>query len=374
MTLDELPEKLCLLLLGLALGFLYFDGIALVAAFLIATSLGGFLMYLERPALRRLLLALWAVAALFLPALGFFSGIFVHESLAGRQRLVLLALLPAVLSFSLAQGAPASFVLLVVLVLAALLARRALTWRQLSDRYYRLSDQSKELSARLELRQQHLLESQDAEIQLATLGERNRIARDIHDNVGHLLSSALLQTAALRTTCTASGADSGLEAALGNLHATLHAGMDAIRSSVHHLHASSLDLEQHLRKLLAEFSFCETKAHIDLYRNPPRDCHYAILSVVKEALSNAARHSDASLFELRLREHPAFYQLVLADNGSPARPGTVGPPLSKGLGLHNISDRVEALGGRLHIDRHSGFSLFITIPKEPGDDSRTDNR
>jgi len=332
------------------------------------------LLYLERPALRWLLLLLWVAAALPLAALCWFFGLFVHESLLKKQPLALLALVPSVVRFFVLQGTAQGLVLLASLAVATVLARRAVAWRDLSRRFYTLADESKTLHARLELRQQQLLESQDAGIQLATLDERNRIARDIHDNVGHLLSSALLQIAALQASLRAEQPDSAEAASLNNVHDTLHQGMDAIRSSVHQLHAESLDLEQQLRHLLKNFSFCRTQARIDLYRTPPRVFYYAILAIVKEALSNVARHSDASLVELRLREHPAFYQLVLSDNGR-LSPEPAGRPLEpEGIGLRNIRDRVEALGGRLQIDRQAGFSLFISLPKEAADDSGADNR
>ena len=59
-----------------------------------------------------------------------------------------------------------------------------------------------------------------------------------------------------------------------------------------------------------------------------------------------------------MREQPALYQLVIADNGSRIT-------LQKGgIGLSNMAERVETLGGQLRLHTEQGFEIFITIPKE----------
>lgn len=62
-----------------------------------------------------------------------------------------------------------------------------------------MRDTDTELKLVMEQRNRELLEKQDNEIYLATLRERNRIAREIHDNVGHMLSRSILQVGALAT-------------------------------------------------------------------------------------------------------------------------------------------------------------------------------
>lgn len=78
--------------------------------------------------------------------------------------------------------------------------------------------------------------SQETQLALQIVEERNRIARDIHDNVGHLLSSAILQIGALEMI----NQEPKLKEPLENLSATVHTGMDRIRQSVHDLHETSI--------------------------------------------------------------------------------------------------------------------------------------
>ena len=85
-----------------------------------------------------------------------------------------------------------------------------------------------------------LAQAQDNEIHLATLKERNRIAREIHDNVGHMLTRSLLQSGALIVI----NKDEQLREPLESLKSTLDSAMTSIRESVHDLHDDSIDLKK----------------------------------------------------------------------------------------------------------------------------------
>ena len=104
----------------------------------------------------------------------------------------------------------------------------------------------------------------------------------------------------------------------------------------------------------------------------PSDIKYSLISIVKEALVNIARHSNATQASLTIIEHPGFYQFALHDNGTkiPELP-CLAPDISKtsseltssGIGLSNIRARVKAFGGHLNINWKDGFRIYITIPK-----------
>lgn len=117
------------------------------------------------------------------------------------------------------------------------------------EAYIHLKDSSTELRLVMQKRQQELMEKQDYEIHLATLQERNRIAREIHDNVGHMLSRAILQMGALQTIHQ----EEPLHGQLLQINDTLGEAMNSIRESVHDLHNESLDLRQALLDICREF-------------------------------------------------------------------------------------------------------------------------
>ncbi len=200
-----------------------------------------------------------------------------------------------------------------------------------------------------------LAQAQDNEIHLATLKERNRIAREIHDNVGHMLTRSLLQSGALLVI----NKDDQLREPLESLRSTLDSAMTSIRESVHDLHDDSIDLrkviEESIRTVDSRFTVsldCDTSGSI------PGNVKLCMIGVVKEGLSNAVKHSKGDRITIVIREHPAFYQLMLEDNGSCSE------IKESGIGLKNMSDRAAALGGRISFTPSSeGFRIFMSVPK-----------
>ena len=103
---------------------------------------------------------------------------------------------------------------------------------------------------------------------------------------------------------------------LANLDISLNSAMDSIRSSVHDLHDDSVNLEEAVRSLTDDFTFCAVILQYDMGRSVPREVKYCLISIVKEALSNVIRHSNASQVRITMQEHPALYQLCVEDNGT----------------------------------------------------------
>ena len=159
-----------------------------------------------------------------------------------------------------------------------------------------MRDEDAELQLLLEERNKSLLEKQNTEIYTATLRERNRIAREIHDNVGHMLTRSILMVGALKTTCK----EQPLSQPLELLQETLNQAMDSIRKSVHDLHDSSLNLEESLKNLIKEFTFCPVELQYDMPAELPSEMKYSVVAIVKEALVNISKHSEASKAEISI--------------------------------------------------------------------------
>jgi signal transduction histidine kinase len=246
--------------------------------------------------------------------------------------------------------------LIAAFILAAyVLKYRTVSLQNLEKDYYKLRDNTKEISMQLEKQNKELLDKQDYEINLATLTERNRIARDIHDNVGHLLSRSILQIGALLVI----NKDEKMKESLKLLKNTLSEAMDSIRNSVHNLHEESIDIQTEIQKLIDNFKFCSVKFNYDVKANLEKNIKYCFISVTKEALSNIIKHSNATEVLIVIREHPALYQLVIQDNGSSCSYNS-----ENGIGIKNINDRVLSVGGNINISNNKGFRIFISIPKK----------
>ena len=241
-------------------------------------------------------------------------------------------------------------------------------YQTLYQDFHQIRDDSEEHTLLLSEKNKALLEKQDYEIYAATLRERNRIAREIHDNVGHVLSRSILMTAACKTI----NKNDALDPLLGNLEESLNGAMNSIRSSVHDLHDDAVDLEDAIKGLVKDFTFCPVNLTYDMSRQIPREVKYSLISITKEGLSNVMRHSNAGSVDILLREHPALYQLCIEDNGTPENgipdiqtgsDSNKAKNTSGGMGLSNIRDRAKALGGTVQITQENGFRIFVTIPK-----------
>ena len=94
-------------------------------------------------------------------------------------------------------------------------------------------------------------------------------------------------------------------------------------------------------------------------RNYKKKIKYCFIAVIKEALSNIMKHSDATEASVIAREHPAFYQLIVRDNG---KVKDFDP--DKGLGIRSMIDRVNSLNGNINIMTENGFEIFISVPRK----------
>lgn len=230
----------------------------------------------------------------------------------------------------------------------------------------RLQDTYNEHKISLEHEYQHLLKQQDNEINIATLNERNRIAREIHDNIGHMLSRSILQVGAL----IAVNKDDTLNEPYQSLKESLNQAMDSIRNSVHDLHNDSIDLENNIQQLINSFDFCDVKLDYDISNYVSKEIKYCFITITKEALNNTIKHSTATMVTISIIEHPSFYKYVYADNGDDKNVANI---ISKetleeytyreGIGLNNMRERVKSLHGIINFHTDNGFSIHITIPK-----------
>ncbi|MDI9509315.1 MAG: sensor histidine kinase [Clostridiales bacterium] len=255
---------------------------------------------------------------------------------------------------------------ILILLFTIHLKLKTYKFETLQSEYNELRDSSSSYSQLLEEKNRSILKNQDYEINLATLNERNRISKDIHDSIGHLLSRAILQVGALLTITR----DKTTHEELSKLKNSLSLGMDDIRNSIHNMYDESVDLYSQIKQIIKEFTFCKVNFEYDITNTPPIALRYCFISITKEALANIIKHSNASQANITIREHPALYQLIIRDNGTISKQNNdqisnIQKSLEyrDGLGIRNISDRVKGFNGNLNISTEDGFKIFITIPK-----------
>ncbi len=360
-----------LLLYGL-FALLYKDvDIAFVFGFLCALILLCFAWFIE---VRWLCLAggiVFTAVALAVPSLVFFLPlavyIFVREH---GYALAAICIFVGIYRFGYMEIRPLISLCFVCFgtLLAALLEKRTEQYEMMETRFRKSQDDSRERNFLLNEKNKALIEKQDYELYAATLRERNRIAREIHDNVGHVLSRAILLVGAIKTI----NQETAVESLLDSLDSSLNSAMDSIRSSVHDLHDEAVNLREAVDGLVEDFKFCPVELHYDMGRELPKEIKYCFIGIVKEALANVMKHSNAGRVVIIMREHPALYQLCIEDDGTvcktfksekyseESRMDISG----RGIGLANMRDRVRALDGTFQAMNVQGFKIFITIPKK----------
>lgn len=357
--MNRLLEKLAVLLLCLP-GFLM-AGFAAepVLALLLAILLSGTVQLLSGRRAAWILLFLASAACGVLPVLLCALPLFLYDALQEERWWLIL---PAVAFAANPDALSTSQIICVLTGLAV-----TLIWQQRIHRLESsvghlttLRDGITEKNLQLAEQNKRLFEAQDNEIHVATLKERNRIAREIHDNVGHMLTRSILQTGALQVL----NRDESLKEPIAELKATLDGAMTSIRESVHDLHDDSIDLKRVLQEMTESVdNHFETSLQYDVSSRITGDIKLCVAGIVKEGISNAVKHSDGDRIDIIFREHPGFYQLLVEDNGkTQKRSETPG-----GIGLHNMEDRAKGVGGNITFSAtEKGFRIFLTIPKREG--------
>ena len=298
---------------------------------------------LARP---RLLLALLPAFFWLIPAM---ADLILFTGLA--QRYALLALLTS----ALAQGGG--------LACAHLAVAKGRVWQIEDTERYRI----RQLHGRIN----DLDEERAQATRMAHLSERTRIARDIHDNVGHLLTRAIMQIQAGRVVAQSRG-DQSSEQILDDVGKTLDEAMTTIRRSVHDLEDEGTDFASQMEDASSEASMGQLQ--VDLtngIKTAPAPVCRCLASIVREALTNTVRHSSAKSAQVILRDLPAFWQMVVQDDGGiqhsqPDSSRHKKPELERGMGLADIEARARALGGTTNSGpNRKGWKVFVSLPKEP---------
>ena len=256
-------------------------------------------------------------------------------------------------------------------VAATLLSLRTAQLEHEQERMRRIRDGLQERALALEARNRDLADRQDYEVELATLAERARIAREIHDNVGHQLTRASLQAEALRVV---HADEPGVAADFADVKRTVDEALQLVRTSVHALNDNAVDLSVQLERIV-EGARSDGGPQIELEvmtEHAPANVANCFAAVLREALSNTMRHACAQTVTVRCMEHPSFYQLIVTDDGAGGVRAS-GRGAAEGMGLGSMRERVEALGGTFTAGPRagsSGWRVFATVPKQQGDEGR----
>ncbi|NEP31870.1 MULTISPECIES: sensor histidine kinase [Moorena] len=212
------------------------------------------------------------------------------------------------------------------------------------------------LVAEYRSRQQAIALTQEVELLAADL-ERTRIARDIHDSLGHTLTSLDVQLELAQRLYERNS--NQLQPALDTAKLLASQSLQEVRRAVTTMREETFDLNKALPQLLESFTSnpsITVKSKIDLPQLPLQTNHQ-LYCVVKEGLENIRKHSQAQVIHLKGYASADAVILELKDDG-------IGFDIAKptqGFGLRGMQERVQLIGGSIQLDSTPGQGSCIQI-------------
>lgn len=222
-------------------------------------------------------------------------------------------------------------------------------------RYVSSLDDERRLRYELENTKARLLASAKETTYLAEVKERNRIAREIHDNVGHNIAGILIQ---LQAAAKLFHRDSEKSARILDKSITgLSEAVSLLRETVHNIKPQESMGIEHIQNIIRNFGFCpvDFKYYGD-FNNLPSSHMEMLCSNIKEALTNAAKHSKCTNIGVTIDVNERYTRLHIKDNGV----GCV--RLKEGMGLSGMRERVENMGGSFSVSTEKGVMIVCVIP------------
>ena len=208
--------------------------------------------------------------------------------------------------------------------------------------------------------------------------ERRRVAQELHDRVGQELSALGISLGLLQIQAQGRLEPAG-EARLSDALALVREITASVRTVMAELRPPMLDeygLLAALRWYGGVFAGRMGVSVRVMGREPlprlPSNVAIMLFRIAQEALSNVARHADATRVEIRLMQRGDTLRLTVADNGRGFDPTTVRTPTpERGWGVRTMAERATAIGGQLDIEARpgGGTRVVVTVPWPPGVDA-----
>ena len=200
--------------------------------------------------------------------------------------------------------------------------------------------------------------------EIHTLNERNRISRDLHDSIGHTLSTIVIQLAAIEKLTEDNAPQAS--AMLKQLHQFTKDGLADVRQVIHKLkpqHYQKIAFIENIHNIISDF---EHNSPIKVYFNNNQllwelspEQELLFVRAIQEFLGNSNKHSDAKEVRIQCHFTDSTVILTMTDNGK----GT--DVIKPQMGITGMRERTKLLGGKVHMHSaiNKGFKIRIVLPK-----------
>ena len=224
-----------------------------------------------------------------------------------------------------------------------------------------------EWSRQLQYANDRLKEYNEMTEKMAETRERNRVAREIHDTLGHTLTGV---SAGVDACIALVDIDPGqTKKQLEVIAKAVRGGIKDVRSSVSELRADALEhfqLDEAISDMIAEMNSLagvEVVFHSEV--KPFRfseDEENVVYRIIQEGITNALRHGKATRIQIDARKIDGVLHLTIQDNGCGCK------EIKKGFGTKHMKERVAMLGGSIHFSGENGFLIDARIPIRWGEE------
>lgn len=226
----------------------------------------------------------------------------------------------------------------------------------------RKNEQIEDYVKELEKSRNELLAAYDKVEETAVFEERNRIAKDIHDTVGHSITAIIMQTEAARVNMDKDPEKAKECIVAANLQAKMC--LEQMRDSVHLLSGTGPQepLKESLERILTDTvagTDLKVRSQIEDVALVP-EAERFLMNTLRECLSNAVRHGGGTAFLIELNDRGNWIEFFFSDNGS----GIDMREFREGFGLTGMRLRTEHFGGmiRFSSEKEEGFEITISLP------------
>jgi signal transduction histidine kinase len=210
----------------------------------------------------------------------------------------------------------------------------------------------------------HELQELSAKVVTAQEQERRQIARELHDEIGQALTAIKVELAvAQRSIEGVTGPTSILHAARSITDGALH----QVRNLSCLLHPAALDqfglvsaVDAHIKSFRGRYEIAAELVHEGGIGRLGSDLEVAAYRIIQEALTNVARHANATECTVRLMRTPEVLRIGIEDNGVGFDPA-VSRTDRRGIGLIGIRERAARLNGTALIESRSGAGTRISV-------------
>lgn len=210
--------------------------------------------------------------------------------------------------------------------------------------------------------QEHIRRQLLQRLLVAQEDERRRIAQDLHDHAGQMMTALIIQLSQLASKAQEDGA--AMAAPLRRLHEMAQQGLDELRKLVYELRPSILD-DLGLGPAVRWYADASVRAaglqadiHIgELRQRLPAEVETVAFRIVQEAATNALRHARASKLEIRVDVRGDTLLVMVRDDGVGFDPE--GERDRRTLGLHGMRERAQLIGGTLQVLSVPGVGTTI---------------